>query len=460
VSASNNVVDADGMPAPRRYWAFGTIILGIALAVMDASVANVALPTIAGDFHASAAGSIEIVSAYQLTIVVLLLPLAALGDIYGYRRVYVYGIAVFTLASLACACAGSIATLTVARILQGCGAAGIMSVNTALIRYIFPQNRLGRVIGLNALVVSVAATIGPSFASLILGIASWPWLFAVNVPFGVVAFFIARRSLPASNRAGQSFDVLSAILTALALGLVVTAIDSLSHGAPWPVAAAQIAFGLAAGVWDFRRQMNRPAPLLPVDLLRKPVFALSIATSICSFAAQMLAFVALPFFMEQNLGFKATEVGFLIMPWPAAVGVAAPIAGRLADRYPAAVLGLAGLVLLAGGLVLLAILPAQPAAWNIAWRMAVCGAGFGLFQAPNNRTLITAAPKQRSGAASGMLGTARLLGQATGAALVALSLARFPRDGADLALWLAAGFAAVASVLSILRTTVNPQGRP
>ena len=235
--------DTDGMPAPRRHWAYATILIGLVMAVLDATVANVALPTIAGDFHATAAHSIEIVSAYQLIIVMLLLPLSALGDIYGYRRVYIVGLCVFTVASLACALADSLAALTVARILQGCGAAGIMSVNTALIRHIFPRNGLGRAIGFNAMTVAVSSTVGPSFASVVLGVASWNWLFAVNVPIGVVALMIAIRSLPFSNRGGHKFDVPSALLTAASLGLFITAIDSLSHEASWTLIAVQAVLG-------------------------------------------------------------------------------------------------------------------------------------------------------------------------------------------------------------------------
>jgi DHA2 family multidrug resistance protein-like MFS transporter len=442
---------ADGMPVPRRWFAFATIIIGITLAVLDATVANVALPTIAADFHVTPAESIEIVSAYQLTIVLLVLPLSSLGDIYGYRRVYVTGISVFTLASLACACSNSMLTLTAARVLQGIGAAGIMSVNAALIRYIFPQNQLGRRIALITVTVSVSATIGPSFASLVLGFASWHWLFAVNVPFGIAAILISLRTLPFSNLSGQKFDFFAALLTAVTIGLFVTAIDRVAHGAAWPVAALQVALAAFIAFCAVRHQLHRPSPLLPVDLLRIPIFALSICTSICSFCAQMLAYVALPFLLQATYGFKATQVGFLMVPWPFAVGIAAPIAGYLSDRYPAAILGLAGLLLNAAGLIALALLPPHPGIWNIVWRMALCGAGFGLFQSPNNRTIITSAPRIRSGAASGMLATARLLGQATGAALVALVLSHFPTRGADLSLWVGAGFAIAAAGTSFMR---------
>ena len=326
-------VQADGLPAPQLYWAFAAVISTVSLSTMDQTIANVALPTISGDFHATPTDSIAIVSAYQLAMVVLLLPLAALGEIYGYRRVYLSGIAIFTAASVACVLSHSIATLTVARILQGVGAAGISSTNTALIRYIFPRATLGRAVGFNSMTVAIASTIGPSFAGIMLSFASWQWLFLINLPLGAFAFAIGLRSLPASDRADRRFDVLSAVLTAIAFGALITTIQSFSHDTGWPVRAVQICIGLGAIVWAVLRQWALPAPLLPVDLLRRPIFGLSVGTSICSFTAQMLAFVSLPFYLERNLGLDVTTTGLLITPWPLTVALTSVISGRLADRY-------------------------------------------------------------------------------------------------------------------------------
>ncbi len=425
---------------------------------MDSSVANVALPTIARDLHATPASSILTVSAYQLAIVVSLLPLAALGDIYGYRTIYLSGVVVFTLASLGCALSGSIDTLIAARAVQGFGASGIMSVNAALIRYIFPQNRLGRALGYNALAISISATIGPSFASLVLSFASWPWLFAVNFPLGVLGFVIGVRNLPWSVRSGHRFDILSAALTATTFGLLVIAINSASRDAPAWLLTLQVLFSALAGIWMVRRQLGVPAPLLPVDLLKVPLLALSAGTSVCTFVAQMSAFVALPFYMQSSLGLRATTIGFLIMPWPLAVGAVAPVVGRLADRYQPAIISSIGLSMLATGLIFLSLMPHNPGIVNVSWRMALCGGGFAMFQATNNRTIIAAAPKARSGAASGIIGTCRLLGQATGAALVALMLADLPKHGAQDSIFLASVFAGTASVISVFRRTTLSAG--
>jgi DHA2 family multidrug resistance protein-like MFS transporter len=445
------VEPTDGLPIPQRYWAILTIALGLILAVMDGAIANIALPTIARDLDASPAFSIWIVNGYQLAITISLLPLASLGEIVGYRRVYLAGLLLFTVASLFCTLSHSLLYLTVARIVQGFGAAGIMSVNTALVRFIYPRAQLGRGIGINAMVVAVSAAVGPTVAAGILAVATWPYLFAVNVPIGIAALALGLRTLPDAPRASHAFDWQSAGLSAVTFGFGIAAIDSLGHGEALLACAAELATALVAGVLLVYRQTHMASPLLPVDLLRIPVFALSIATSIASFCAQMLASVSIPFYLQSRFGYSAVEMGLLITPWPITVAFAAPLAGRLVERYPAGLLGGIGLLLFAGGLGGLAMLPAHPSHFDVAWRMALAGLGFGLFQTPNNRTMIAAAPRERTGGASGMLGTARLLGQTTGAALVALFLARFPAEGTQVSLLVAVGFALLGAVLSMLR---------
>jgi DHA2 family multidrug resistance protein-like MFS transporter len=450
VKSAGSIPD-DGLEAPRRYWAWATLIVGITLAVLDGTIANVALPTIAEDFNASPSVSIWIVNGYQLAIVTTLLPFASLGEIYGYRRIYLFGVLLFTVSSLGCALSGSLELLTASRIVQGIGASGLMSVNAALLRYIVPKAKFGTAIGLNALVVGAGSTIGPTLAGAILAALSWPWLFIINLPLGVVAVVMGVRSLPDNDLADRSFDFASAVLSAASIGLVVTTIDSIGHGLPWALVFIQAAVCVLTGTLLVRRELRVREPLLPLDLLKIPVFALSICTSIASFAAQILAFVSLPFSFQNIYGFAPVEVGLLIAPWPLAVSIMAPVAGKLSNRHSSAVLGATGLILLAAGLLLLALLPERPSIGGIVWRMALCGIGFGCFQTPNNRTMITSAPRARSGAASGMLGTARLTGQTIGAALVALLLGRLGIGGATTALFVGAGFAILAAGVSLSR---------
>jgi len=441
---------ADGLPLPQRYWAILTIGLAITMTVLDSAIANVALPTIAKDLHASAASSIWVVNAYQLAITILLLPFASLGEIVGYRRLYWAGLAGFTVASLGCALADSLLTLTIARVVQGVGAAAVLSINGALVRFTYPRAMLGRGIGINAVVVACSAALGPTVAAAILAVAAWPWLFAVNVPVGVVAL-VAARALPRIPGARRRFDVASALLNAIFFGLLIAAIDGAGHGETTILVVLEALAALIAGSLLVLRQLPQTAPLLPVDLLRIPLFALSIATSVASFVGQMLAYTLLPFYLQDALGRSQVETGLLMTPWPLATAVVAPLSGRLADRYPAGLLGGVGLATFALGLGALALMPDMPTVFDIAWRMAICGVGFGIFQAPNNRAIIDSAPRERSGGASGMLGTARLLGQTIGAALAALMLGLFVEQATTVGLALASGFAVIAAAVSALR---------
>jgi len=442
---------SDGQPVPQRYWAVATVALGITMSVLDSAIANVALPTIARDLHTNAAFSIWIVNGYQLAITISLLPLASLGDIVGYRRIYLAGLALFTFASLACSLSHTLTLLALSRVLQGFGAAGIMSVNTALIRFIYPRHMLGRGIGTNAVVVAISAAAGPTIASGILSVAPWPWLFAVNVPIGIAAFTIGVRALPKTPCGAHGFDFAGAALSAGTFGFLIGAIDAGGHGEAGIFVALELTLAAVCACLLVRRELSQPSPLFPIDLLRIPLFGLSVATSICSFAAQMLALVALPFHMQQEFGYSAVQTGLLITPWPLGIAFAAPVAGRLADRYPAGLLGGVGLIVFAAGLFALAFLPQRPDFVEVAWRMTVCGLGFGFFQSPNNRAMIASAPRSRSGAASGMLGTARLLGQTIGAALVALLFGRIAAHATGYALFIAAGFAIAAALVSSLR---------
>jgi len=445
----------DGLPAERRTWAAAAIFTALAMASLDTAIANIALPAIAADLHVGPADVIWVVNVYQIALVATLLPLAALGEIVGHHRIYLAGLLLFTLASLACACAWSLPSLLTARVLQGLGASGIMSVNTALVRFVYPGRLQGRGFGHNAMVVATAFTLGPTIASGILALGPWSWLFAVNIPFGLVAILIGLKTLPRTPRAAHAFDFPGALLAASGLGLFMLGIGSAAHHARPEFISVELAAAVLLGWALIRRQADHPAPMLPIDLFRRPLFALSTATAICSFAVQGLAFVSLPFYFEDILGRTQVETGFFMTPWPLVVAVMAPIAGRLSDRYAAGILGSLGLALLGVGMALLALLPANPHIADIVWRMALCGCGFGFFQAPNMKAIMSSAPPDRSGGASGIVATARLIGQTSGAALAALCFGLAGREGATIALVLGAAFAVLGCVMSSLRLFVT-----
>jgi DHA2 family multidrug resistance protein-like MFS transporter len=453
-------IHPDGLPTPRRYYAMLAIAIGIAMAVLDGTVVNVALPSIARELGASPSAAVWVINAYQLVIVALLLPLASLGERLGYRRVYQVGIGLFTLGSLLCALSQSLPTLVAARIVQGIGGAALMSMNGALVRYTYPYAHLGRGMGLNGLVVSLSAAVAPSLAAGILAIGPWPWLFAVNVPFGFLNLWLALRFLPNSDRSARPFDWTSAVVSAGMLAALFVGADTITRGGAAIPAAIGIVLAIAAGFYLAARARGSEAPLVPVDLFRIPVFSLSVAASISAFAAFSITFVALPFYFQQVLGQDQVATGLLMTPWPVAIGLAAPLAGRLSDHIPAGTLGAIGMILLAIGLGLLARLTPETPLHSIALMMALCGFGFGTFQAPNNRTMLSAAPRARSGAAGGMLATARLLGMTIGATIVALVFHLVPEDAEPVSLALATGLAVVAALLSGLRLSRRARAEP
>ncbi len=430
------------------------VLMGVVLATLDTAIANTALPTIAADLHSPAAAAIWIINAYQLAVVATMLPFAALGDVLGPRRVFLGGIAVFTVASLVCTLVGSVPLLAAARVLQGIGAGAMMSVNIALVRLIYPASRLGRGVGMNALVVGVAFAVGPTVASLVLSVASWPWLFGINVPLGLLAMAFGWPAVPRSKPLGHGFDLLTAALTAVSFAALIFTLSSIAQLEAWSQILPAAALALLSGAVLLVRQKAHPAPMLPVDLLRRPMFALSAITSVCSFATQGLAFVSLPFYFEEVLHRDPIQTGFLMTAWPVVVAAAAPIAGRLSDHYPPGLLGGIGLAILSAGMASLALLPPDPSVLNLVIRMAICGAGFGMFQAPNLKAIMSSAPPERSGGASGVIGVSRLLGQSSGAALVALCFHLAGVQGSTLAMVLGAVFAGLAAVASFSRLWV------
>jgi len=445
------------------------VLLTIMMAVLDGTIMNVALPIIAQDQGVSPAHAIWVVTAYQLAIVVSLLPLAALGEAIGFRKVYLSGIAIFGIASFLCAMAPNIEFLTAARVLQGLGGAALMSINGAVMRHIFPQAKLGRAIGWIAMTVSVSAAGGPTIASAILAVASWHWLFLINVPISILAIIVGYFTLPfnAPSRtrfdfisaflnvltfgglnapSRTRFDFISAFLNVLTFGGLISALGNVGTESDPALIGAQFGVAVIAGAFLVRRQLSKDRPMLPLDLLKLPVFACSIGSSICGFCAQMIAFVTLPFYFHDVLGYSATVTGLLMTPWPLATAVAAPVAGRLADKYsPIRLTGL-GMMVFAIGLYAITFVPEGGSYAGIIGALALCGIGFGLFQAPNNRLMLTSAPRDRSGGASGMLSTARLTGQSVGAALAAILIGTGGGFELDTIMMVASG-AALASAL-------------
>ena len=415
-------LDWDGLHRPRIYYAMVATFSGLFLAVLDGTICNVALPSISEDLQVSSSDSIWIINAFQLVIMMSLLPFSSLGELFGYKRIYLFGVAVFTVGSLFCSLTATLPLLVVARVFQGIGAAMIMSVNTSLVRIIYPKRHLGKGVGLNATVVAIASVAGPTLAAAILSVASWPWLFAINVPVGIITFYLGRKYLPANPTRvlGRRFKCKEALFIVFTFGLLIGCIEAYSHDVSHTTILAGAVCLLFVGVQYVRMQLHDKYPMLPFDLLKIPAFSLSVVTSVLSFTSQMLAMVAMPFLLVNTFHYEAVGTGLLMTSWPLVIVFVAPMAGWLVGKVHPGILGGIGLTIMSAGCFLLAFVPVDTTPLGLVWRLMLCGMGFGFFQSPNNHMLLSSAPPHRTGSASGMLATARLLGQTTGAALVAL----------------------------------------
>lgn len=440
----------------RKYAAVIAILLVLVMTVLDVTLVNVALPVLARDFNISDSATVWIVTIYQLAITMLLLPLSSFGELHGYKRNFLIGVTVFTLASAMCAISRSFTLILIARALQGIGASCVMSVNVALTRMIYPRNILGRGLALNAMVIAIATAAGPTIAGAILSIASWHWLFIINIPLGIIAFLMGYKLLPANPTTAThgKFDLLSGIMNAIVFGLIFYSLGNFARKGDNITNIILLSAGLALGWLYFKRQTHRKSPMLPVDLFRIRLYSLSIFTSVCSFIAQNMAMISLPFLFLNNFGFSEITTGLLMTPWPLATMIVSPIAARFVERHNPGLTAAAGMAVYSLGVVLLIFLPENASEINIAFKMALCGIGFGLFQTPNNIVMVLATPIQRTGSAGGMQSTARLVGQTLGASLVTLVFAFSSVIGISVhtCLWFAIIFASAAAILSVCRS--------
>jgi len=440
---------ADGLPAPRRHLAVAVLLLTLVLVVLDGAIANIALPSIAASLDSSPSDTVWVVSSYQLAVLVALLPCGVIGEMLGPRRVFLAGVALFTLASAGCAFSDSLPMLVAARFVQGLGGGMIMALGLMILRFSVPQRLFGTVIGVNAMTIAIASAAGPGIAGAILAIATWPWLFAVNIPLGL-AVLACGGVLAGTMRAPRRLNVKALAANTLMFMLFFFGADRIVQA---PVSGSLLIAGsvvcLFGLLWIER---GSAAPLVPSDLLAVPAFRSSVVASICCFTGQMLGLVALPFYLQQGLGLTATEAGLYMMPWPAAVAVMAPISGRFAGRVKTAWLCAAGGFMLAIGLASVGLMQAGPRGAFFVISTVIVGLGFGLFQTPNNRLLLLSAPKERSGSAGAMQGTARLTGQTLGAIVMTIVFRVVPFASApNVALVLAAAFAGLAALVSLGR---------
>ncbi len=485
-AATAQTDDAPTIPPMQRRFAIAAVLAAMVLAVLDAAITNVALPTIARLLHVAPGTSVWIITAYQTGLVIGLLPCAAFGESLGNRRVFSAGVALFTAASALCALSPSLPWLIAARLLQGLGAAAIMALGIALLRQVVPGHQLGAAIAWNALAVALATAAGPAIGAVILASLSWPWLFALNLPLGGMVL-LASLALPGSVGTARRVDRLSVALNALSFALFVVGAEVLVDkpalaGALIATAAVALALLVRRELPDKSRGSDTAnksrnsdkadksrgsdkvvLPLIPLDLLDLAAFRVSIIASVFCFTGTTMGLLALPFYLQHSLAQNALMTALYMTPWPLTVAIAAPIAGRLVNHVSTASLCAAGGICLATGLTAAALWPLHD---NLAPLFAItvlCGVGFGLFQVPNNRNLFAlankstgkwflSAPPDRTGAAGGMQATARLAGQTAGG--VGMSLL-FNLASIDLAPRIALGIGAILTLVAGLVSTLR-----
>lgn len=392
------------------------------MTTLDGSIVNIGLPSIARTFHAGISGATEwIIIGYLVVIAAVLLTCGRLADMIGRKPIFLTGLVVFIVGSALSGLAPSLLLLILARLFQGIGGALIFSVNVAMITSTFPRNERGLALGLNAVIVSLGVAAGPTIGGVITQYLTWRWIFYVNVPICIIVLLASLylyNEQHVASKQHERFDPMGAIV--LAIGLAALTLG-LSFGQEWGwlslgtlTALAVSLVMLSVGVYV---EKHVEQPIVNLSLLTNRVFALAnISFMLCMMALFAPGFL-LPFYFEQLRGFSTIQTGLMMTPLPLMLALTAPLSGSLADRFGSRWLAPIGLAIACFGLFLLSQITAQSATWDIIWRLAVIGIGQGLFQSPNTRTLMGAAPLSAQGEASGLLATGRVIGQSMSVAL-------------------------------------------
>lgn len=405
--------------ALRRRAAIASVLFAMAAAVLDASSVNIALPSIASALRVEPSAVAWLVIVYQGALAACLLPLAAIGERFGYRRTFVAGAALFAVCAAGSSLAPDFPSLIAFRVVQGAGAAAIMALGVALLRQTVAEEDFGKAIGWNAMTVALFSAAGPTIGASLLGLGGWRFVFAGSVLLAGIALLTAS-SLPSRRSVSKEIDSVGLLAYAAIVPAFVIAVGVARQSAP---AAAFLLASGGTGLWLLiRRDARRHTPFLPLPLFRSRNFTLSVMASVLCFIAMSVALLMLPFALHDRLGLSAREIALIMTPWPLAVLLTTPITARLLERVRPALLCAAGALVLACGFAMLA---AAPPTWGLAMHILgviLCGIGFGLFQTPNNRTLFLSVPVDRAASAGGVQGTARLAGQVTGALTASILL--------------------------------------
>lgn len=405
--------------AMRSRVAIASVLFAMAAAVLDASSVNFALPSIASALHVDPSAAAWLVIAYQGALVAGLLPLAEIGERFGYRPTFVAGTTLFALGAAASSLAPGFALLVAFRVVQGIGAAAIMALGVALLRQAVAEHEFGKAIGWNAMTVALLSAAGPTIGALLLGLGSWRFAFTGSFLLAGMAL-AASCKLPTRRIKGRKLDGIGLSTYAIVVPTFVIAAGVARQSA---LAAALLLTAGTAGLGLLlRRDVRRVTPFLPLSLFQSPRFSRSVMASVLCFTALGLALLMLPFTLHERLGLSVRDTALMMTPWPLAVLVATPITSRLLNRVHPARLCTMGAFVLACGLATLATFASSRGVPAHLIGVIFCGLGFGLFQTPNNRTMFLAAPADRAASAGAVQGTARLAGQVTGALAASIFL--------------------------------------
>lgn len=405
--------------APSARWALAALSVSMLLSSLGISVANVALPTLAQAFGATFQQVQWVVLAYLLAITALIVGAGRLGDIVGGRRLLLGGLILFTVASVLCGIAPSLWLLIAARAAQGLGAAVMMALTMAFVAEIMPKDRTGSAMGLLGTMSAIGTALGPSLGGILIAGLGWRSIFLVNVPLGLLALFLAWRTLPANRPVidGAGFDYLGTLLFALTLAayaLAVT-IGRGSFGALNVALLSVAVIGIGLFVLAERRSAS---PLIRLAMFRDPVLSASLAMSALVSTVLMATLVVGPFYLSRALGLDIAAVGFVVSVGPIVAAMTGVPAGRLTDRFGAQRMTVLGLLGIAAGSFALSLIPATLGIAGYIAPLVVITVGYALFQTANNTGVMADIPADRRGVISGVLNLSRNLGLVTGASVM------------------------------------------
>lgn len=410
--------------------------LGVLMFTIDTSAINIVLPTLVKTLHTSFATIQWVVLSYLLIITALVLGAARLGDMFGKKQLYLWGLILFTISSLLCGLAPGVGWLIGFRALQGLGAVFISALGAAIITEVFPNSERGRALGIIGAIVSLGIALGPTVGGLLIGIGGWRTIFFVNLPIGIVASFIIVRFVPSSVGSGakQRFDGLGTLLmiitlTCFALGMT----EGQNQGFGSRTTLTLLGVAAIGVVFFVVIEARIKQPMLDLRIFRNLQFSLSLLMGWFVYIVVTGVIFILPFFLELVKHYPTQKVGLLLAVSPILGGTIAPISGSLSDRFGSRIISLIGLVLMVCGCLLLSTLDAHLTEVGYILRVAPFGVGLGMFQSPNNSAILGGVPRERLGIASGLLSLTRTLGQTTGLPLLGALFATLTLTSAHLA---------------------------